>query len=112
AYVAEHAVVQAREFCSGATGAQFRLDRRSGYRDRCEKRDQLTRLWIGSILNLPCVVDEQGQVHLHLGFMRGIKRNGSSQVSVHEPWCCLAGRRALGAMLPPCWFSSALPALT
>jgi hypothetical protein len=36
AYVAEHAVIQAREFRSIAAGAQLRVDRRSGFRQHCE----------------------------------------------------------------------------
>src|SRR5262249_44485996 len=36
AYVAEHAVIHAREFRSSAAGAQLRLDRRSGFRQRFE----------------------------------------------------------------------------
>src|SRR5262249_33086526 len=36
AYVAEHAVIHAREFRSIAAGAQLRLGRRSGFRQRDE----------------------------------------------------------------------------
>jgi hypothetical protein len=39
AYVAQHVVVQAREFRGSAPRTQFRLDRRSRARNRCDQAD-------------------------------------------------------------------------